>query len=382
MHAILAMSGSHLDLMALDPKPYAALSHRQKAIEGLENALTQWPPPPTEAHVMLATSYLLAFQSSYLSDGMLDHILSLRGCAMLSQLIITHQFHGAFSAMPDLRDLYMNWKSRRFPSLDPLLAREALQSMKDFAPHLAASEEHKIERDILAQLVECIRPLLVPQPTESPVTPGLTDPMTESTTSEDETPTTAWSGNTFPPVPASTPEPWSSDLYKHPLSPAIRDVVFDSIIWDTVTEVPPYHTPQPMRSFNGLMGSLSILTTSAREPVLNLFASTNVLGNIVMAHFCCTRFIMAPLCAPESAMKTPLKAMLVWCEKVVDGVKDEDGDGVKWTRYVEWPRKILRTMRRCLDQKKALMFCDLYDILMNNPRAFTEGLHELPQREK
>jgi len=80
MHGMLAMAGSHLDLYLDDSRENMALVHRQKAIRGLEEAFTRWPPQPHEAHVMLATSYLLAFQSSYMADGMLDHILSLRGC--------------------------------------------------------------------------------------------------------------------------------------------------------------------------------------------------------------------------------------------------------------------------------------------------------------
>src|SRR5262245_38814284 len=86
MHGILAMAGSHLDIFIETPTSNKPLLHRQKAIEGLEQAFTKWPPTSDEAHVMLATSYLLAFQSSYMPDGMLDHILCLRGTAMISQM--------------------------------------------------------------------------------------------------------------------------------------------------------------------------------------------------------------------------------------------------------------------------------------------------------
>jgi hypothetical protein len=387
MHAMLAMSGSHLDLMADDRSPNLALTHRQKAIEGLEGAFARWPPKSTEAHVMLATSYLLAFQASYLSDGMLEHILSLRGCAMLSQMINSNGFEGAFSVLPDLRGKYLSWKTKEFPCLDPQLALEALQSMRELSLRLVASAQHPLERQMLGQLVECVRPLLVAQPSESPATsgtsntstPGLTDHTSKSVAPEDDSSTIASPDNT-PPGPTTTRE--ILGLFKYPLYPFVDNIDIDSMDWDRITEIPSYPTPDPLRAFNGLMGSLNILTASPRELVLDMFGPTNVIGNILMLHFCCTRFIMAPLCAPESAMKTPLKAMLEWCEKMVDGIKDEEGDGVKWSTYVQWPRKIFKTMRCCLNLKKGLMFSDLYDILMNNPKAFTEGTLELPRRDK
>lgn len=96
MHSVLALSGSHLSLLVDDSKGIMALSHRQKAITGLDEAFSRWPPKAEEAHVMLAASYILAFQSSYLPDGFLDHVLSLRGCAVLSQAILTDHLPGGF----------------------------------------------------------------------------------------------------------------------------------------------------------------------------------------------------------------------------------------------------------------------------------------------
>jgi hypothetical protein len=46
-------------------------------------------------------------------------------------------------------------------------------------------------------------------------------------------------------------------------------------------------------------------------------------------------------------MKMPIKAGVGWIEKVVAAV--EDDDEVQWTRYVEWPQKILTTMRCCIN---------------------------------
>ena len=63
MHAMLALAGSHLSLHVDEGVHSRAILHRQNAIQGLEEAFTKWPPKAEEAHVMLATSYILGFQS-------------------------------------------------------------------------------------------------------------------------------------------------------------------------------------------------------------------------------------------------------------------------------------------------------------------------------
>ncbi|KAF2689077.1 hypothetical protein K458DRAFT_123548 [Lentithecium fluviatile CBS 122367] len=384
MHAMLALSGSHLDLFVDDPRPNRSLTHRQKAIEGLEEAFTRWPPTPSEAHVMLATSYLLAFQSSYMFDGMMEHILSLRGCAMLSQTIFTNGFEGVFSVNPNLHGHWFEGKMKNFPAFDQQLIREALHSFANFAPHLAASPKHGVERDILAQLVECLRCLLLPlEPSEKKEDSPLPTPVptgsfsqsmnTEAQSSESPTSDIPSSDRTSLVALASRYDPDGS--LKNPFLPSKLGLDFSSITdWNTITTVPPDHVRQPVRSFNALMSSLLILTTAPQDPVLKLFSPTNVLGQIVLAHFTCVLFIIFPLSAPDNAMKTPMKAMIEWCERVIDAVKEcEEGDGAEWTRFVQWPRKILDSMRRCLNQRSRLTFGDMYDLLVNNPRAFTEG---------
>ena len=65
MHGILALAGSHLSIFVDDSSGNSGLAHRQKAIVGLESAFAKWPLNAEEAHVMLATSYVLATQSNY-----------------------------------------------------------------------------------------------------------------------------------------------------------------------------------------------------------------------------------------------------------------------------------------------------------------------------
>lgn len=363
MHGILAMAGSHLDLFTDHDKGHVALLHRQKAIRGLEDAFTRWPPSADEAHVMLATSYLLAFQSSYLSDGFLDHILSLRGCALLSQLILTNQLEGAFAVNPNMRESWLEQRMETFPGFDQELAREGLRSIAQLAPQVVASNGQEIERAIVAQIAEILRPLLVSTELQDPRRDTVQKPLKSNLPPA----SSKWTEHTFPPTGSS------HTILKNPLFPAELALNFEDITcWETITEVSATQRPDPHRSFDALMASLLILTTWPQEQVLHLFSPANTLGSVVLAHFYCVRFISSPLWAPESAMRTiPVKAMVEWCGKVLDTV--EDDDEVEWTKFVQWPQKILMTMRGCLDQNSGMTLGQVHDALYKDPAAFREG---------
>jgi hypothetical protein len=366
MHAMLALAGSHLSVLTDDPKCNMALSHRQKAITGLEEAFTRWPLKAEEAHAMLAASYLLAFQSSYMPDGFLDHILSLRGCALVSQMILQNHLEGAFSVAPNLHNASVEQKLRNFPGCDQLLLRDALRSLHQLAPLLAAATVFDIERAVFAQLVETLRPLLtpleIPAPADGPPTPNTTESASAISPSYNHYPT-------------SESSPKSKQSITYPLhpdtdnpAPALESTLLNGP--ESLTVVPD-QAPDPYRSFNALMSSVLILATWPQGSVLHLFSSSNKLGNVILAHSCAIRFIVSPLSAPDSAMRQPVKAMVDWLERTIDAVEDDEER--EWARYIEWPKRILKTLRFSLAQKPGLVFGDVYDILMNDPAAFREG---------
>ncbi|KAF2182278.1 hypothetical protein K469DRAFT_712904 [Zopfia rhizophila CBS 207.26] len=337
MHSIIAMSGSHLSLLVDDPRCKMALSHRQVAIKGLEEAFTRWPPTADEAHAMLATSYLLATQSGYMPDGFLDCILSLRGCALLSQMIFRDRLEGVFSVDPNLLGTGLGLKPNNFLTLDQALVRDALRSLARFAHHLKADTAKDIEKALFVRLVESVRPLLVPSQgsQQSEPSPSPSPPHTETNSEA---------------VDESTDSTVSAFAY--------------------TTEVPPNNRPDPVTAFNALASILLLLTTWSQEDVLHIFAPSSKLANVLMAHFGAVRFLVWPLFGPEAAMRTPVKAMVEWCEKLLDTVEDDE---VKWTKYIEWPRRVFRTMRSCIHQKRGLTLGDFLDVLMKDPAAFREG---------
>ncbi|KAF1996172.1 hypothetical protein P154DRAFT_323434 [Amniculicola lignicola CBS 123094] len=369
MHAILALSGSHLSIYVDDPPTNRALDHRQKAITGLEKAFERWPPRAEEAHVMLATSFMLAYQSGFMSDGFLDHILSLRGCTMLSQLIQEQHLHGVFSMDPTMNNAPLEIKLLKLPNFNKVLARDALKSLTSLSHHLGDLSSHAIERAIYELLIECVEPLL-----GLPVDQADTS-TSPSTTSLDSSSITSQ---------ASTPE---SPYHLSPSRPSIKDPVFPGDIELSYSEFPrgdvafnPSAHSGTIRAFNATISSFLILSTWPQEAVLYLFSPTNMLGHILIAHFVCIRFCLSPLAAPESAMNAPITAMVEWCEKYVAEVDDADaeleargGEKGKWTRYLEWPKSVLRSLRICINQKRGMMFGDLYRIMVEEPDAFRAG---------
>ncbi|KAF1940659.1 hypothetical protein EJ02DRAFT_504003 [Clathrospora elynae] len=357
MEAILALAGSHLAVQVETPKNNLALQHRQKAIVGLEEAFARWPPSADEAHVMLATSYMLSFQSSYMEDGFLEHFISLRGCSLLSQLILSEGFGGPFAVQADVQATVINSMFSNFPELDQELACEALLSLKGFAHLLEGPNAHSIEKALVVQFVETIRCLLhgdAASECETVVTPDLSEGTTVSQTSS----------------PCTRPRGSSTGLaFMNPLLPAGLDSTFDQIEWTAIT-TPPSPTPSPIQSFKALMLTLTILTTWPHDALIHVFEPTNQLGNIVMAHFCAIRFIISPLSATIH-VRTPVKAVVDWMAKIIAAIDEDENKG--WVAYVEWPRKILRCMQACIEKKRELTLADIRDILIHDPAAFKEG---------
>lgn len=356
MHAILALAGSHLALQVDNPKVHLALSHRQKAITGLQDAFTRWPPSADDAHVMLATAYLLSFQSSYTEDGLLECILSLRGCALLSQLICRSDLKGPFVVRANMDSITMEQAFREFPRLDQGLAYEALQSMANFSHLVSRPTTHAIEKALLAQLVEIVVPLL-----EGDIVAG---------SSESNTPRELTDADTMAASEASYPSTQKKLHFMNPFFPTNLPHSLDHIDWDEITKAPS-HTRNPVQSFNALMSTLLILSTWPYDAIMHLMSPTNQLGNLIMAHFCAIRIIVSPLSAPKNALLTPIRTIVQWTAKIIAAVQDEEE--VQWTRYVEWPKKILRCLDACLEKKHRFLFEDLRDMVINEPEAYKEG---------
>ncbi|KAI4657927.1 uncharacterized protein J4E78_006316 [Alternaria triticimaculans] len=327
MDAMLALAGSHLAVQVENPQTALAVQHRQKAIVGLEDAFANWPPTAEESYIMLATSYLLCFQSSYISDGFLEHFLSLRGCSFLSQLIIDEGFSSPFSTQKGLSMIAMDTAFTKCPEVDQELLQQALLSLKALSGAMTGTGVHPIEKAIVGQLAETLRLLLHSDlEKETDELPKRRDSMLDL----------------FP--------------FANPILPQGFGLAFDSIDWENVTDPLP-GAPYPIRSFAAMMVILTIFSTWPHEALMRMFDRTNQLGNVIMAHFCAVRFVLSSLAAPKMALKTPTRATVQWNALIIAAV-DDDKSG-EWTEYVEWPRKILRCMEACCARHKGFTMEDV-----------------------
>jgi hypothetical protein len=81
---MLALSASHFDLCSgSEGHKTQALSHRTTAIARINKALNSPAMSGTRGDALYAALMVLAFQSSYMSDGMLEIYPMIRGCMMM-----------------------------------------------------------------------------------------------------------------------------------------------------------------------------------------------------------------------------------------------------------------------------------------------------------
>ena len=376
MNAMLALAGSHLAIQVENPKTSIALQHRQRAIVGLEDSFSRWPPTAEESHIMLATSYLLCFQSSYMEDGFLEHFLSLRGCSFISQLILDEGLRGPFSEQKNLGMIRMDTAFTNFPVVDQELLCEALLSIKSFSSLMTGSGVRSIEKAIVGQLIETLQCLL--QSDVEDLEPEEAFHSNPEYVEENDTSGLPGSfamlgytkASTLPQMASRPNSP--SDLYAfaNPILPGDLGVVFDEVDWENLTTAPP-GAPYPLQSFIAVMAILTIFSTWPHDELMHIFDTTNQLSNIVMAHFCAIRFVLSPLSAPRNAVTTPTRATTQWCSRIIAAIDDDESG--EWAQYVEWPKKILRCMEACIGKHKGFTMEDVRDMLLRDPGAFKEG---------
>jgi hypothetical protein len=97
MHAILSLGATHYALAAPPGTDYkhTAISHRGKALEHLSNALTKVDNcTDMDLDGILATCYTLVFQAYYMTDGLTDFAVMIRGCGMVTNYI-NSRFNGS-----------------------------------------------------------------------------------------------------------------------------------------------------------------------------------------------------------------------------------------------------------------------------------------------
>lgn len=130
MHAILGMAATHLQLVTGVPLGTTALQHRLLAIVGSSEALSRPQRTGVDGDALLASCYLLAFQSSYMPDGMPEFFRTIRGCALLTMQLRADNLPMAFFLPHKHHFAVMQERLVDLPVIEPELVGNARRSLK------------------------------------------------------------------------------------------------------------------------------------------------------------------------------------------------------------------------------------------------------------
>ena len=102
MHAMLGLSASDLTTYVIQTSEltFFAMSHRVQAIKLLNQAISNGLHTFEEGNAMLATCFVLLFQSVLLEDGLAEYMSFIRGCTLIAvnmgckkMKFLFHSFH-------------------------------------------------------------------------------------------------------------------------------------------------------------------------------------------------------------------------------------------------------------------------------------------------
>ncbi|KAI0843419.1 hypothetical protein F5Y06DRAFT_254907 [Hypoxylon sp. FL0890] len=141
MHAILGFAAS--DLMSQDPSLVTfAMMHRLKAIKAIKKTLNEAPKSDNfeEGNALVATCFVLTFQSAILDDGMVEFMTFCRGIVIVTMQMITKGSKFLFSnyqqsdpqnllkpfieAVPPIRHEWVAMAVSSVRALEPLLGSD------------------------------------------------------------------------------------------------------------------------------------------------------------------------------------------------------------------------------------------------------------------
>lgn len=149
MHAILALGASHLNrVVPLPEYEKDALMHRGHAINGLNTCMAKSKHEYGEADAMLATCYALTFQAAYMTDGLSDFVIMVRGCALATTKIRHENAPTAFNLEPDRHHDIIRPRLQNLPTLHAQHISQGMASLDEMQIYLENQVEHKFYQSL------------------------------------------------------------------------------------------------------------------------------------------------------------------------------------------------------------------------------------------
>ncbi|KAF4629232.1 hypothetical protein G7Y89_g8920 [Cudoniella acicularis] len=157
MHAILGMAASHLALLTGE-RSFGPLSvqHRILAIKGSNETLSRSKRSGDDGDALLSACYLLAFQSSYMIDGMEEYLQTMRGCYFLNYHLKRENLQMTFFTTEDHHFDLVQESLVDLPVIDPMLVESAQQSLSSLLSILTTPSEFKFY-NIMVECVEALK---------------------------------------------------------------------------------------------------------------------------------------------------------------------------------------------------------------------------------
>lgn len=156
MHAILGMSASHLELLTGEPLSTIAIHHRILAVQGSNAALSVKTRTGSDGDALLGACYLLAFQASYMRDGLFEFFTMVRGCNLLSIQLKEEKLPMAFFLTEKDHFHFMDERLLDLPVISSELVEGAQNSLAAVQPLCMISCHTDLYR-LLDECIEAIR---------------------------------------------------------------------------------------------------------------------------------------------------------------------------------------------------------------------------------
>jgi hypothetical protein len=137
MHAILGFAASHLELLTGVDLKTTAMHHRVQAIKGSAAALSQTARSRDDGDALLASCYLLSYQSTYIKEGIPEFLHFIRGCSLVWQQFLSEKVPLTFSLTEESAGEFMKQRLVALPDIDSELLGDAVRSLSELRPILS-----------------------------------------------------------------------------------------------------------------------------------------------------------------------------------------------------------------------------------------------------
>jgi hypothetical protein len=131
MHAVLGFAASHLELLTGVDLNITAISHRIQAIKGSTVALSKTNRSGDDGDALVASCYLLAFQSLDIKEGIVELLHFIRGWGLLWNQLLYEKVPITFPLTSESVHEFMKPRLVALPDIDPELLQSAEKSLSE-----------------------------------------------------------------------------------------------------------------------------------------------------------------------------------------------------------------------------------------------------------